>query len=468
MIRFKSFLVEYLTDKQKTRYKNVHMTDKARSDTDHFFGSGNDLVHGEISHDAGHHEHKGEIHQEIERHLGKEIHHDDYHQGISKDHLNRPVKLGKLIKDPKLRDKFASDNTRQGAKKGSVFKTSTVRGTEVAGQTNSKKDPQHPKGHSWGELSCKNVDNGENKHYLKHEIKHGTVLHRVHDHTGQEIYRATLHPHHNEHGHVVYDVNSEYGIKHPAFTKSSHEVASKLSGEHKPGVFTIHPKVYNDKGHEKVLHPNATKEHLDKDLDDKDASVRRAVMSHKNITSEHLHKALNDKHKDVRIAAAKHQKATSEHLHKALDDKDSFVRRAAAKHPKATSEHLHKALEDKDASVRSAAASNQNATSEHLHKALDDKNEFVRASVAEHPNATSEHLHKALDDKDSFVRTIAAKHPKATSEHLHKALDDKHKDVRIAGVSNRNSTKEHLDKALTDKHAHVRNAAITRHQEMNN
>jgi hypothetical protein len=145
MIRFKSLLVEYLTDKQREKYKNVHMTDKARSDTDYFFGHGNDLVHGEI-------------HREVEQHLGKEIHHDDYHQGISKDHLNRPVKLGKLIKDPKLRDKFASDNTRQGAKKGSVFKTSTVRGTEVAGQTNSKKDPQHPKGHSWGELYLKNVE----------------------------------------------------------------------------------------------------------------------------------------------------------------------------------------------------------------------------------------------------------------------------------------------------------------------
>jgi hypothetical protein len=462
MLRFKSFLVEYLTDKQKARYKNVHMTDKARSDTDHFFGPGNDLVHGEISHDAGHHEHKSEIHQEIERHLGKEIHHDDYHQGISKDHLNRPIKLGKLIKDPKLRDKFASDNTRQGAKKGSTFKTSTVRGTEVAGQTNSVPDSQHPKGHSWGELSCKNIESGKKKGYLAHEIEHGSVLHRVHDHTGQEIYRATLHPHHNEHGHVAYTIDSEYGIKHPAFTKSSHEVASKLSGEHKSGVFTIHPKVYNDKGHGKILHPKTTIEHLPKALEDDDKEVRYAAALHPSATSEHLHKALSDKDVKVRSAAASHTNATSEHLHKALDDKQMLVKRSAAEHPNATKEHLDRALGDKHVQVRYAAAEHPNATSEHIHKALNDEHRDVRYAAAYHPKATKEHLDRAINDKDEFVRSAVASNKNATSEHLHKALEDKSLQVRSAALMNPNTTSEHLHKALNDNNQAIKIIASER------
>jgi hypothetical protein len=79
VLRFKSFILEYLTDTQREQYKDVHMTDHARLPTDHFFDKGNDKVHGEI---AGDHFHdKSKIHRTIERHIGKEIPHDKYHKG---------------------------------------------------------------------------------------------------------------------------------------------------------------------------------------------------------------------------------------------------------------------------------------------------------------------------------------------------------------------------------------------------
>jgi 2-oxo-4-hydroxy-4-carboxy--5-ureidoimidazoline (OHCU) decarboxylase len=459
MIRFKQFLLEYLTDEQRKRFAHVSMTDKARADTDHFFGKGNDIVHGEITHDAGHHEHKSEVHRAVERHLGREIHHDDYRRGLIKDKYGRDVKIGRLIKDEKLRNAFASDSTREGSRKGNTFKTTTVRGIEVAGQTNSAPDPHHPKGHSWGELSCKNVDTGSKKHYLENEIRHGTVVHRVHDHTGQEIYRATLQPHHNEEGHVAYAVDSEYGIKNPTFTRSAHEVAKKLSGESKPGVFVKHPKVYDDNRITHILHPNATPEHLHKALNDEDDFVRIAAASHPNANAENLHKALSDEYYLIRETAAKHPKANAEHLNKALDDEDFFVREAAAKHPNANAEHLHKALDDEEFFVRKAAASHPNVNAEHLHKALNDKDIFVRKAAAKHPKANAEHLNKALNDEHLEVRLAAAKNPNVNAEHLHKALNDENWKVREAAAKHPNANAEHLHKALNDENSKVRLAA---------
>jgi 2-oxo-4-hydroxy-4-carboxy--5-ureidoimidazoline (OHCU) decarboxylase len=459
MITFKKFLIEYLTDEQRKRFAHVSMTDKARADTDHFFGKGNDIVHGEISTDAGHQFHKSEVHRAVERHLGREIHHDDYRRGLIKDKYGREVKIGRLIKDEKLRNAFASDSTREGSRKGNTFKTTTVRGIEVAGQTNSAPDPHHPKGHSWAQLSCKNIDTGKNKKFLEHEIRHGTVVHRVHDHTGQEIYRATLQPHHNEEGHVAYVVDSEYGIKSPAFTRSAHEVAKKLSCEYKPGLFRKHPEVYSDNGIKYILHPKATHEDILRELNDENFNVRTAAIYHPNVNDKHLHKALNDKYLIVRSAAASHPNANAEHLHKALNDNHYYVRKAAASHPNANAEHLHRALYDEEISVREEAASHPNANAEHLHKALNDKNYNVRRAAIRNPNANAEHLHKALNDEHWIVREAAAKHRNANAEHLHKALNDYNTNVRAAAASNPNANAEHLHKALNDEDERVKKAA---------
>ena len=101
--------------------------------------------------------------------------------------------------------------------------------------------------------------------------------------------------------------------------------------------------------------------------------------------------------------------ATKEHLDKALDDEDPEVRETAAWHDNATKEHLDKALDDEDPSVREAAAYHKNATKENLDKALDDEEDYVRAAAAGHKNATKEHLDKAMNDKSPAVRAAAAK-----------------------------------------------------------
>lgn len=140
-------LMEYLTDDQRKRYKNVEMTTKAREDTDHFFGKDNDEIKEPLK---DHVPDKSEVHKKVEHHLGKEIEPEEYKKGITTDKYGRQVKLGKSIKDEKLRTEFANDSTRAGTKSSKNFHVSVVRGTEVAGQTNSAPDKHHPHGHSWG------------------------------------------------------------------------------------------------------------------------------------------------------------------------------------------------------------------------------------------------------------------------------------------------------------------------------
>lgn len=491
MIRFKKYIVEYLTDEQRARYANVKMTHKARADTDHFFGPKNDIIHGNIDGTSAAHD-KSEIHREVERHIGKQIPVDEYRTGLTADKYGRSVRIGRQIKDSKLRDMYATDAVREGSRKGSTFRTTTVRGTEVAGQTNSTPNAEHPKGHSWENLSCKNVDTGEMRNRLKGEIKHGTVVHRVHDHNGQEIYRATLQPHHNENGHVAYNVDSEYGIKNPAFTKSAVDTSLKLSHPtDREGLFAKSHHVYSDDGHVHMLHPALTPEDIHHRLSNGDETERVAAMRHRSVNNEHISKALDDASNAVRTAAVRHPNISSENLDKALDNKGYRIATEAAKHPNATPDHLlkamgipsrvagvpspesisavsspnmthdllHKALDHEDRGVRAWAVKNVNVGASHLARAFNDSETTVRNAAAESHHASAEQIHTALRDPEETVRMRAAGNPTANVDHLYTALNDPSPAVRRSAVANPNSTADMLEKGLSDKHSDVRRQA---------
>ena len=169
-----------------------------------------------------------------------------------------------------------------------------------------------------------------------------------------------------------------------------------------------------------------------------------------------------------RIAAAGHKNATKEQLDKAMNDEDPKVREAAIKNENATKEHLDKAMNDENPKVRAAAvAYHKNVTKEHLDKALNDEDPEVREAVAGHKNATKEHLDKAMNDKNLWVRRAAAEHDNATKEHLDKAMNDKDPKVRRAAVGHKNATKEHIDKARNDTDHWVRQVAENKRKSIN-
>jgi len=257
MISFKDFqqimLLEYLTPEQEAEYSKYKISKEAKDSTDHFFGKDSDVVRGVLDFSETHHPQKSEVHQKIEKHLNQEIPLENYTKGVTKDSYGREVKIGRLLKDEKLKNEFASDNTRAASKKTlNQYTTSTHRGTQVAGQTNSE--------HSWSSQSCKHVETGSNRKYLPKEISKGTVVHFVHDEKGKEIYRSTLQPYRNKEGDTLYHLDAEYGVKHPSFTKSSKETAEKLSTSKPKSIFGFKatPEVYNNYKQKFLIHPKAT------------------------------------------------------------------------------------------------------------------------------------------------------------------------------------------------------------------
>lgn len=465
MLRFKKYLVEYLTDTQRQRYSHISMTPEARQHTDHFFGQGNDIVHGTL---GTHMNDKSEIHKKVENHLGKELSHDEYRSGMTTDKYGRAARVGRMIKDTKLRDEFATDPVREGSRSAQTqYRTSTVRGVDVAGQTNPEPDAKHPSGHSWKDLSCKNIENGINKHFLEDEIRHGTVVHRVHDHNGQEIYRATLQPHFDHHNNVIYTVNGgEYGIKHPEFTKDAHRVAKALSSPYKGDhPYEIHPDVYADGGHI-AFHPAMPEENIIKNLKSPSYMYKEELLGHPGVTTEHLDMVQQTGGHSMQAGVAQHPKATTKHIGVALNHPSEEVRGNAARHPNATHEQIHKALDDHEEWVREAAATNPSATHEHIEKALNDESSSVRGFAAGNRNATSQQIHKALADSSTHVRHGAMNNPTAKPEHIDIAMRDRSTSVRVAAVSHRNSTMKQVEQGLRDPEEWVRKNAQARMKQL--
>lgn len=444
MKNFKSYLLEYLTDGQRDRYKDVHMTDKARADTDHFFGVGNDKIRGEIRHDD-----KSEIHKQLESHLGRDLSHDEYKSGATKDKYGRDVKIGRLIKDRDLRNQFDQDPSRKIPVGGT--KTSTVRGVEVAGQTNSTPDAQHPKGHSWGDISCKNVDTGINKRYLKSEIRQGTVVHFVHDHNGQEIYRATLQPHHNDGGHVAYAVDAEYGVKHPKFTEDAHRVAKELSGKFRTGVYRKDPDVYNDSGQREMSHPNATVDDITHILKHGTENDKDSVVNHPLVNADHItHIMKHEASPGLRAKALHNRSATSEHIMMGLNDPQSHVRRAAiASHP-LTAEHISRAIQkDQPVEVRRGAMLDVSATPAHITKVIkhDPDVDVVRQALM-HPASEASHITMALKRSEPDIRRAAIKSSEVNSDHIGMAVKDSDDRIVSYAVRHKQALPEHISHVL--------------------
>ena len=525
MKRFKHFvkLHEELTDDQRRTYNNPKKfprDSRALAATDHFFGVGNDVISKPLEGTMD----KSEVHRAVERHLNQEISHDDYKQGVVSDRYNRKVRIGSMLAKSKapsnLINSFANDNTRQGKKySGLTVVTTRSPGGDpskgdlsgVAGQTSSKQ--------SWEQLSCKNVTDGSNRHYLGHEIEHGTVVTYLKDHEGREIARATLQPHINDSGGRAYAVDSYYGIDHAGFKSHAQQLANELSEPRKEASTPFHRKhhlVYDDNGRYNILHPstsseemmnilsgdsmtnrdivakhplatpevlnraldkdqrytthlaaiqnkNASPENIDKALsiNDKisDVNTRQAAIKHPNATKENIDKALTDDYSEVREQAIQHPNATKEHVEKALKDPDRYVRFAAIRHPNAV-DHIDKALENSDEYHRHGAILNPNARKEHIDKALEDENSIVRAEAARHRNSKKEHVDKALMDKSDIVRGQAILSPAAREEHINKALDDSNEEVRLIAAEHSRATEGIIHKALDDPSMSVRLKAI--------
>lgn len=424
MLSFRQYIKEYLTPKQREEYSKVPMDDEARAGTDHFFGVGNDSVREELPDQRE----KSEVHLKIQDHLNRQISHDEYHNNKIGN-----VKLTKLIKDKDLLQDYNRDSTRRGAKAIKQPYMTVHRGTEVAGQTNSEPDTLHPNGHSWKDQSCKNIESGSNRRFLKTEVEHGTVVVFGHDHEGKEVYRAALQPHYGLLDRKpVYSVDSEYGLKTPAFMHHTRHIAARLSGDYRPGMFHKHSLVYNDSGIKDMLHPATPADKLEhlyhENRQEYDAPpIRELVLRAPNVPAHLIHKVIQDAKNPGEVSAAlRHPDITSEHIDHIMKEGSREMRISAIRHPTAVKpQHIDAALDDPEAAVRSEALHHPRAVEpRHITKALQDRDPVVRANAMVHPTAVnSDHITAAINDPNAMVGLTALNHPAVQSHHIEAALN---------------------------------------------
>jgi len=418
MLSFKNFLLlrEELNDKQKEEVSKWPRDPAALAATDHYFDKGNDDIITPLEGTQD----KSEIHKKVEAHLGKQISIEDYKKNTTTDKHNRTTGVSKLIKDPKLLQDFNNDNTRQG-KQFTGLSTHTTRSAHgVAGQTSS--------GQSWEDESCKNFETGSNKKYLEPEVKHGTVVTYLKDHTGKELARATLHPHHNDEGHVAYGLNSYYGIDHADFKDHIDKLSQDLSGPHKGGkiVYKIHPDVYNDMRHQTILHPGISETGL-KTLQSKNPNnlpLHRAIFNHPNATDKMLHDGIKSDNEDIASIALGSSRLKREHIDTALSHSSPFVREAAMDSEKVTKIQLHTALKDSDHDVRMAAMGHPKIDKTHIDAVLSDKTNIsrVKQTAVRHKYATEDHINQGLSDSDDWVKLAAIRNRNVTTDNITNAL----------------------------------------------
>ena len=467
-MRFKHFLAlkEELNDKQKEEVSKWPRDPKAIAATDHYFDKGNDEKESPLEGTQD----KSEIHKKVEAHLGKPISIEDYKANKTTDKYNREVNIGKQLKNnQKLLQDFNNDNTKQGNEYIGLSTLVTRSAHGVAGQTS--------KGQTWEGGSCKNFENGTNRQYLKPEVKHGTVVTYLKDHTGKELARATLQPHHNNEGHVAYALNSYYGTPHAAFKEHVDQLAKELSGPHKGGNLTykIHPDVYNDMSHSNMLHPGISETGL-KNIQSKhpnDLSIQRLIFNHPNVTSDMLHDGIKSNNLLLAVLATGSSRLTRGHIDTALKHESASVREAAVENTVATPTQLHTALKDDTEYVRNVAMMHPKINKTHISAVLNDEtnsnNPFIRQLAVGHKSATEDHINQGLADPTHNVRLAAIKNRNATPDNITNALniksdgqgdnDDYIKRIHLAAINHPNANKTHFEMAFNHPDEEVRSDA---------
>jgi len=365
------YLKETLNQNEKDQVAAwAKRTPSATKATDHYFGRGVEDKHEPLLDTQD----KSETHRAVERHLGHEISSDNYKQNLTRDKGNTAVPridkmLDKTNAPESLKNEYKSDNTR----KSKLFTGLSVRTTRspegIAGQTSHNQ--------SWEQGSCKNIENGSNKHYLPDEVEHGTVVSYLHDHTGKEIARATFQPHINDKGHTAYKKDSYYGIKHDGFLAHNDQLEKDLSGEHKGGslVYIKHPKVYDDNNIDRIVHPNA----IDKVLADKNANaddlhditmttgdpkVHKLILAHKNTGANTLSVyAENTTSPEEHKLIVAHENADADVLSNVAENtRDPEVHKLIVANKNADDDVLsHVAYESKDPEIHKLIVAHENA-----------------------------------------------------------------------------------------------------------
>lgn len=176
---------------------------------------------------------------------------EDYASGIAKDKHNRVMRIGKILsRDPELAQLYESDPERKAIvtlTKGKKIVCLSMHPYDVAGMST---------GRGW--TSCMDLDKGENRRYVRDDIKQNTLIAYLIDSTDRNITRPlsrvlikAFHPE-DQRKVTFYHVDKVYPTPNDALTDAVQEFVNDkindqlLTKDQMQGVFTIDPHLYDD------------------------------------------------------------------------------------------------------------------------------------------------------------------------------------------------------------------------------
>jgi len=520
MIRFFKFLLETLTDQEKSEVAQWKgQTDTAKKYTDHFFGPGVETHEEPLKVTPD----KSAIHKSLEDYLGKEISIEDYRAGvIQRGDKQNPMRIGKIKDLPAhILKAFSEDRSRSlKGQKSSEFIVHTTRSKEgVASQTTNNCD--------WTG-SCKRYGgSGPGRRYLESEVQHGTIVSYLRNAQGRDIARTTYQPYTNSEGDVVYRANAHYGATTPDYLAHTKDIEDRLTKSLPNGHginFELNTnRFYANGADTSLIHPKIGKQYLDDmfekstvGLDEKESKSQRDFYDHilgntqnhklypKTVTPEHINKFLTpsknkeeQENKDytiLRMLRTQHPGINANHLSQLASHDNPDIRLAVLSHPYAPEHVLKNALEDQDKNIRHHAVSQTRfSTPQKMQDFIDHSrkhNYDFLDPLSKHVDLSPEHVKPLLDiirddehdlSKEginhlthyNMLHNLLIRHPTLIDQDsitraLDHGLDENHGLANIiAGSGDINLTREHVNKLLTKRPRVIQTLADAQHTNKN-
>ena len=306
--------------------------------------------------------------QNVISNLGYEI--DDYKHGLAKKSSDpsKKIKIGKLIKDKELLNKFANDPIRAATRQASplevVFSRDPI---DIAGMSTDR-----------GWVSCMDLDDGPtvNNKYIPADIKNGAIiayLIRENDkNIDNPLARILIKPYYYK-NHMVLFPDNVYGTNVAGFREVVDKFCKFANSNSPEGNYRLRKSSYSDSHSDIRAHYDFSK-----------IDVTKLTLRAKKLIADRA-------------------EVPPEQLMLLAKDKDMDVRDLVASNTNTSPETLMLLAKDPVVSVQMQVASNRNTPPEALMLLAKHVSKHVRARVARNINTPHETLLLLAKDYDNYV-----------------------------------------------------------------
>lgn len=195
-----------------------------------------------------------EVKPSVERALNQ-INYDliDYEKGYAKSSSdNRTVKIGKLIKDPVLLQKYNNDPARQLSKQSKLLVCISRHPYDIAGMSTDR-----------GWVSCMHLTGGDNASYVMMDVVNGTIVayliaendKNINNPKGRYLIKPFINEDNPDEILLVREQRA-YGSTTPGFKETIDKWLDEVNGEKSEGLYCINPELYQDSNRTRLHYPS--------------------------------------------------------------------------------------------------------------------------------------------------------------------------------------------------------------------